>query len=208
MVFLLLSLLLPAAMSHWSTETKVWPSTPLLSNLQILWSIWKRKEIFPIPISLWSLLSIRNDIAFLCLVIVCGCFTWNIPFFVYIVDKSVDNFEMRSIIHNLLISCLNQCLIYVFIKDYIYYNDDRAKRSERRACAVAWGLNGPTNTQGFVIFHKNDETLSVPAGHCTRSIHAADHQLGAKHPLTPASKYVSRETLVIIYWKDLEYTSL
>jgi len=57
------------------------------------------------------------------------------------------------------------------------------------------------NTNGVVIFHRKImRVVSVPAAHCTRSVRAADHQLGAKYLLTPASYYdynVSRETIQI-----------
>ena len=49
-------------------------------------------------------------------------------------------------------------------------------------------LIDPPNTNGVVIFHrKMTRAVSVPAAHCTRSVRAADHQLGAKYLLTPAS---------------------
>ena len=50
-------------------------------------------------------------------------------------------------------------------------------------------LIDPPNTNGVVIFYrKMARTLvRVPAAHCTRSVRAADHQLGVKYLLTPAS---------------------
>ena len=49
-------------------------------------------------------------------------------------------------------------------------------------------LIDPPNTNGVVIFHrKMTRAVSVPAAHCTRSVRAADHQLGAKYLLTLAS---------------------
>jgi len=49
-------------------------------------------------------------------------------------------------------------------------------------------LIDPQNTNGVVILHsKMTRAVSVLAAHCTRSVRAADHQLGAKYLLTPAS---------------------
>ncbi len=51
-------------------------------------------------------------------------------------------------------------------------------------------LIDPQNTNGVVILHsKMTGTMSVPAAHCTQSVRAADHQLGAKYLLTTASLY-------------------
>ena len=44
------------------------------------------------------------------------------------------------------------------------------------------------NTNGVVILHsKMTGAVSVLAAHCTRSLRDANHQLGAKYLLTPAS---------------------
>ena len=52
-------------------------------------------------------------------------------------------------------------------------------------------LIDPQNTNGVVILHsKMTRAVSVLAAHCTRSVRAANHQLGAKYLLTPASLYV------------------
>ena len=49
-------------------------------------------------------------------------------------------------------------------------------------------LIAPQNTNGVVILHgKMTRAVSVLAAHCTRSVRAANHQLGAKYLLTPAS---------------------
>ena len=49
-------------------------------------------------------------------------------------------------------------------------------------------LFDPPNTNGVVILHsKMTGAVSVLAAHCTRSVRAANHQLGAKYLLTPAS---------------------
>ena len=49
-------------------------------------------------------------------------------------------------------------------------------------------LIDPQNTNGVVILHsKMTRAVSVLAAHCTRSVRAANHQLGAKYLLTPAS---------------------
>ena len=51
-------------------------------------------------------------------------------------------------------------------------------------------LIDPQNTNGVVILHsKMTRAVSVLAAHCTRSVRAANHQLGAKYLLTPASFY-------------------
>lgn len=48
-------------------------------------------------------------------------------------------------------------------------------------------LIDPSNTNGVIIFHrKMTRAESVLAVHRTRSVRAANHQLGAKHLLTPA----------------------
>ena len=55
-------------------------------------------------------------------------------------------------------------------------------------------LIDPQNTNGVVILHsKMTRAVSVLAAHCTRSVRAANHQLGAKYLLTPASLYVVME---------------
>ena len=51
-------------------------------------------------------------------------------------------------------------------------------------------LIDPQNTNGVVILYsKMTRAVSVLAAHCTRSVRAANHQLGAKYLLTPASFY-------------------
>jgi len=49
-------------------------------------------------------------------------------------------------------------------------------------------LLDPPNTKGVGNLHsKMTGAVSVLAAHCTRSVRAANHQLGAKYLLTPAS---------------------
>ena len=55
-------------------------------------------------------------------------------------------------------------------------------------------LLDPPNTNGVVILHsKMTGAVSVLAAHCTRSVRAANHQLGAKYLLTPASSILKKE---------------
>ena len=48
-------------------------------------------------------------------------------------------------------------------------------------------LIDPPNTNGVVILHsKMMGAVSVLAAHCTRSVRAANHQLGGKIPFDPS----------------------